>query len=180
MNQAQLSEVDQIDPTGHLGDYTELADPYPSTRAAWRGATQVLPGEVHADPDEVRQDMAGYAAAPHKQGTQVRQVVASQWFANSYLFPDGANGMRILDFDPQRTYVEITNHSAAGDVYLAVGPQRLAGAGTLYVPMRQAGVGGRVFTKTFRSTAEVYVFTLADFIQGASPVTLQIYGERLT
>lgn len=176
----RLSEVDQVDPTGHLGDYTELTSPYPTSRAAWRDAQQVLPDDVHADPDEVKQDMAGYAAVPHRVGTQVRNVVASEWFANSYLLPDGAQGFQLLEFDPQRTYVEITNHSAAGDVYLSVGSQRMAGAGSLYVPMRQSGTGGRCFAKTLRTTAEVWAFTLADFVQGAAPVTLQIYGERLS
>lgn len=171
-----LREVDQLAPTDHLGDYVELVDPYPVSRAAYRGAMQTLSGDVHADPEEVATDMAGYAAAPHKTGTQVRPVTPSSWYPFGRQLADGANGFWLVEEDPRRVRTTVWNH--AGDPFwLAPTPTKAPGDGALYVPAFDPAIG-IVHSRELLSWARVWLFTDATFVAGTEPVHVQVVTER--
>lgn len=173
----QPVEVDHDAPASdHLGDRVELSDPYPSSRAAWRDAVRQLPGEAHADPDEVRRDMSGYAAAPHKAGTQTRPVTPAAWYPFGRLLADGAQAWLLVDEDPQRVRTTVYNHSI-GPIYLAPTPTRSPGDGALYVPGWDV-LTGTVHKREIRSTGRVYLFTLTGFTAGTEPVHVQAVTER--
>lgn len=173
----KLGEVD-IDspPNDHLGDYVELTDPYPTSRAAWARTTQTLPGEAHADPDEIRDSMGSYAAAPHKVGTQVRPVAPSLWYPMGRILTDGAQSMLLVDEDPQRTRTVVHNH-ALGPVWLAPTPTRSPGDGALYVPGYDP-LTGVVHDREIRAWGRIYLFTLDGFTAGTSPIHVQVVTER--
>lgn len=160
----------------HLGDRVELVDPYPLTRAAWRAAQQTLPGDVHADPEEVAGDMAGYAAAPHKTGTQVRPVTPSSWFPDGRQLADGAQAFLLVEEDPYRTRTTVYNH-ATGPIWLSPTPTRAAGTGALLVPGWDP-LTGIVHHREIRSWGRIYLFTLAGFVAGAEPIHVQAVTER--
>lgn len=170
-------EVDHDAPSSdHLGDRNELSDPYPLTRAAHSPALRKVPGDVHADPEQVRQDMGAYAAAPWKAGTQVRPIVPAGWFPFGRLLADGAQRFWLVEEDPQRQRVTIYNH-ATGAIWLAPTASSSPGAGALYVPGYDAAVGV-VHSREIRSWARVYLFTIDGFVAGTEPVHVQVITER--
>lgn len=174
---SDLREVDQDSPASdHLGDYTELQSPYPGSKAAWSRTLQQVPGELHADPDEVRDDMGAYASAPHKQGTQVRPVTASVWYPMGRLLPDGAQSMLLVDEDPQRVRTVVWNHCESG-IFLAPTPTRSPGDGALYIPKWDA-LTGQVHCREIRATGRIYLFTATGFVAGSEPVHVQAVTER--
>lgn len=176
MNRDTLPEVDQVAPTDHLGDYAETLDPYPTTKAAQSRALVLTPGQFHSDPREVAQDMGAFAAAPHKQGTQVRPVTPSSWYPMGYVLTDGVQGFPALDEDEQRTRVQVYNY-ATGPIWLAPTPSRAPGAGALYLPGLDI-LTGVVHRAELCSWARVYLFTLEGFVAGAAPVHAQFITER--
>lgn len=170
-------EVDRDAPANdHLGDRVELVDPYPLTKAAWRAAQQTLPDDVHADPAEVAGDMAGYAAAPHKTGTQVRAVTPSSWFPAGRQLATGRNAFLLVDEDPQRTRATVWNHATDG-IYLAPTPTEAIGVGALYIPGFDP-LTGIVHHREIRSWARIYLFTPSLFAPGNEPVHVQVVTER--
>lgn len=174
----ELQEVDIDSPPGdHLGDYrAELGDPYPATREAHARQTELLPGETHRDPEEVRQDFARFGAVPWKLGTPARIVTPSDWAPNGYVLGSGVQQFRIAERDPHRARVVVTNY-ATGPVYLAPTPTRSVGFGSLFLPAADLAVG-LTPSVTIRTTAEVWLFTLAGFTPGTEPVHVQVLLER--
>lgn len=170
-------EVDH-DATGsdHLGDRAELSDPYPHTRAAYNRSLQQVPGDVYADPAQVRHDMGGYAAAPWRQGVQTRPVTPAGWFPFGRILTDGVNRMWLVEEDPQRYRVTVYNH-ATGPIWLAPTPTTSPGDGALYLPGYDSAVG-IVHSREIRSWAKVYLFTTSTFTAGAEPVHVQVVTER--
>lgn len=171
---------DEVDVDGggdHLGELAEVADPYPTTRAAYSRALVHTREDARTDPEEARHALAGYAGQPTRHGTYVRQIVAPEWTGATFLLSAGKNSFQIVDEDPARTLIEITNHTD-GKVYVATTAGETVGAGTILLPPRDAsGAPGRPLT--IRATSAVYLYTDAMFVPAPGAEAVTWYIERL-
>lgn len=173
----ELEEVDLVSPANdHLGDYAaDKGDPYPATQEAQQRTTVMLPGDYHADPDQVRNDVGVFASDPWRQGTQTREVTPDAWHPFGRLLNDGVQGLKLVEKDPHRTRLVVYNH-ADGPIWLASTPSRQPGDGALLIPARDSN--GRVHWRELKTTADVWLFTLTGFLGGGQPVHVQVIAER--
>lgn len=168
---------DEVDVTGggdHLGDATELLDPYPLTKAAQSKALTLIAEAFRTDPEEAAVALALYAGMQTRHGLSVRPVVAPEWSGNTFQLTAGVNSFQLADEDPYRTLIVVRNQSD-GEVYVANSPGQLAGPGSILLPARDST--GTVHELPIRSTAPVWLWTDATYVATNSAVVTW-YIER--
>lgn len=167
---APLQEVDFTSPENdHLGDYREMQSPYEASIAAQKLANVEVPDEAHADPGEVKEDVAAWGAKPYAV-MPVRNMPSDSWAANDFLLVIGENrAVCVAEYDPYRKRLVITNRTN-DVVFISPNPNGAPGWGSTMLP----GQGGQMVLET---KARVFLFTVTGYNPGVTQ-NVSVVTER--